>query len=309
MSSVSEDDAGTPIGGAGAPGCTGPTCLSCAADTDCERQGVLGGTCVEARCWAPTPQCNSDQDCVKRGLEYVDGKCLSQQCRPNPKWRCEPPAIAPATGSIRLSVPIVDALSRAMIPNVHMLACNKLDLMCMQPVGDATSGADGVLRIMVPANFMGYLQQTERRDYAPAMYFLPTTLPADGMLDNFPLLPSGAIINVLALSLGGTLDPARGHMMLIADDCAGDPQAGMTFDIPQKDSKTVQFYVVDQVPQTTAKETPSEGDGGFLNVPAGTAVIKATVAKTGLESATVSVLIRAGFMTVTYIRPMPRAQN
>jgi hypothetical protein len=181
--------------------------------------------------------------------------------------------------------------------------------MCAQPVANDTSGSDGKLKITVPANFAGYLQQTERRDFAPAMYFLPTTLPADGVLPNFPLLASGAIINALALALGAGLDPTRGHMMLIADDCSGVPQAGVKFTSPQADKSTVQFYVRDQLPSTTAMDTPAEGDGGYLNFPSGTALITATEVKTNLMIATVSVLVRPGFITVSYIRPMPRIQN
>jgi hypothetical protein len=309
-SAASDDDGGMPGAGmTGAAGCTGQNCAECSVDQDCEKRGVLGGMCVGARCWAPKPECNADQDCVSRGPEYVGGACLAMKCRPNPKWRCESPPTTTQPTATNLTVPIVDALSLAMVPNVHLVACNKLDLMCAQPVAEATSGSDGNVKITVPASFAGYLQQTERRDFAPAMYFLPTTLPSNGMLPNFPLLASGAIINALATALGAGLDPTRGHMMLIADDCFGMPQAGVKFSSPQADRSTVQFYVLDQLPSTTAKQTPAAGDGGYLNFPAGTALITATEVASSLELATVSVLVRAGFISVAYIRPMPRIQN
>ena len=291
--------------GAMAP-CMGADCPECSTSEDCERDGQAGAMCVESKCWMPPPECSADKDCEARGPEYVGGRCMAAQCRPNPRWRCEPVDTTEATGTTMLTVPLVDALTLGPIANVHVVACNKLDLMCAQPVADSTTGSDGKLKITVPASFAGYLQQTERRDYAPAMYFLPATLPADGMLPNFPLLASGVIIDALALALGAGLDPARGHMMLIADDCAGDTVAGITFASPQADPMTVQFYVRDQLPSTTAKDTADAGNGGYLNFPAGTTLITAKDDKSGLELATVSVLVRPGFITVSYIRPMSR---
>jgi hypothetical protein len=105
-------------------------------------------------------------------------------------------------------------------------------------------------------------------------------------------------------------------MMLIVTDCSGvGPagigvgQPGVKFSSPQADSKTAQFYVRDQLPSTTAMDTAMEGQGGYLNFPAGTAVLTATEVKSGIVVATVSVLVRPGFITVSYIRPMPRVQN
>ena len=309
---MDDDDAGVPAGGtgkAGAGGCSGQSCAECTSDLDCQVRGVVNGTCIGSRCFARPSQCGADADCASRGPEFVGGRCDAMQCMPNPKWRCEPPPPPAVPGVTQFTIPVVDALSRAMVPNVHIVACNKLDVMCMQQVADATTGSDGRAKITVPANFMGYFQVTERRDYAPAMYFLPTTVPANGVLPNFPLLASGAIINALAVGLGAGLDPTRGHMMLIANDCFTATQGGVKFTSPQADRSTVQFYVRDQLPSPTAMDTPPTGEGGYLNFPAGTALITATEVKSMLELATVSVLVRPGFITVSYILPMQRVQN
>jgi hypothetical protein len=304
--------AGTPAAGAagtlsaGAAGTATMRGPECSVNDDCERRGVSGGMCVDSMCWAPAPQCNSDQDCVARGPEYVGGRCAATQCLPNPKWRCAAPVVSTASGTVELTVPVVDALSLAMVPRVRIVACNKLDLTCAMPAASATTGTDGKLKITVPASFAGYLQQTERTDYAPAMYFLPTTLPVDGILPNFPLLGSGVIIDALAFALGAGLDPKRGHMMLIADDCFGMALSGVNFSSPQADKSTAQFYVRDQLPSTMASDTTNAGNGGYLNFPAGTALITAKDVKSGLELATVSILVRAGFISVSYIRPAAR---
>lgn len=116
-------------------------------------------------------------------------------------------------------------------------------------------------------------------------------------------------MDTLARALGGPLDPMRGHMMLVADDCMGMTVADVAFSSPQKDESTIQFYVRDQVPLSTATVTTSEGAAGYLNFPVGTALITRTETKLGLELGTASVLIRAGFVSVAYVQPQSRAAD
>jgi hypothetical protein len=83
----------------------------------------------------------------------------------------------------------------------------------------------------------------------------------------------------------------------------GAALAGVKFSSPQRDSATVQFYVRDLLPSTSASETAEIGNGGYLNFPAGTAVLTLKKADSGLNLTTVSVFVRANFITVAYIRP------
>jgi hypothetical protein len=290
-------------GGAGGS-CAGANCPQCTVDADCEKLGMHGATCADAMCWAPTAECTMDSECVSRGPEFDGGRCVSSECRPNPRWRCEKPPIDDnAPGMKTLSVLVRDSLSLSPLPNIRAVACQKLDLQCSKPVAEAKTGSDGKLMIMLPSNFAGYLQQTDRTDYAPAMYFLPATFPADGVLEPFPLLAAGVILDALATTLGGSIDPMRGNMMLIAEDCMGMALSGVSFSCPQGDDKTVQFYVRNLLPSTSATETAEVGNGGYLNVPAGTAVISLKMVKSGLDLTTITVVVRAGFISVAYIRP------
>lgn len=236
----------------------------------------------------------------------MGGKCAATQCVPNPRWRCDAPNVSTTSETKTLKVLVRDSLSLSAVSNVHVVACQKLDLTCSQPAKDATTGSDGYLTIELPANFAGYLQQSERRDYSPSMYFLPQVFPADGMLEPFPLLGSGVIIDALAAALGAGIDSKRGNLMLIAEDCMGMPLSGVTFTSPQRDMQTVQFYVRDLLPSTTAMDTAEVGNGGFLNFPAGTAVINLAQPKMNLDLATVSIVVRAGYISVAYIRPRAR---
>jgi hypothetical protein len=285
--------------------CVGPECPECTTDDDCVRRGIVGGTCADSLCWKPQPQCSTDAECAQKGPEFEGGRCLAATCRPNPRWRCE--REDPPDGSVMrtLSVLVRDSLSLDPMTGVRAIACHKLDLQCAAPIAEATTNAQGDIVVTVPGDFAGYLQ-IEHPGYFPAMYFLPGAYPADGRLQPFPLLPSGIIGDVLALALGTGLDGRRGHMMLIAEDCFGAALPAMTFKSPQQDMSTVQFYVQDLLPSTEAKQTAEAGNGGYLNFPPGTAMISVTGVANNLKLATVSVVVRPGFISVAYIRPEAR---
>jgi hypothetical protein len=295
--------AGAPT--AGAAGCSGASCGECAKDADCAERLGATATCVDKKCFGLEPQCEADGDCVARGPEYMGGRCADRQCLPNPKWRCEPAAVPSPSDTVELRVPVIDALALSYVPNISLVACNKNDLACDAPVVKATSGMDGRAVLKVPANFAGYLQQTDSTAYGPGLYFPPALLPMDTDRRNFPIFRIGATTG-LALALGAGLDPSRGHIMLVSEDCMGLAVPGVAFSTPQADMKTVQFYVRDQTPTTSAMDTPPEGTGGYMNLPPGVIVINAKEVKTGIELATATVLIRAGFISMSYIRPMSR---
>jgi hypothetical protein len=288
----------------GADACPG-SCPECNDNTDCEQRGMPGDICADGKCWPRMPDCYLDTDCTARGVEYVGGRCLSGQCRPNPRWRCEPPPpppTAPQSVMKQLKILLRDSLSLSPLPNLPVVVCQKLDLLCAAPTIQTKTGSDGYLTLDVPSNFAGYVK-VEYGNYQPAMYFLPPVFPADGELQPFPLLTSGVIIDALAFALGAGIDDRRGHMMLIAEDCSGAALPGVRFSSPQKDATTVQFYVRDLLPSTSATETAEIGNGGYLNFPAGTAVLTLTKVDDGLKLTTASVHVRPNFISVAYIRP------
>jgi hypothetical protein len=296
-------------GSGGAAGCAGASCGECSDDLDCQERLGANATCVDRTCFGRNAECEKDEDCVGRGPEFMGGRCANKQCLPNPKWRCEPTPIGEPTAMIDLTLPIIDALALTYVSNIALVACNKLDYMCEQPVAKATSNMDGRATFSVPANFAGYIQQKDNTGYGPGLYFMPAQLPPKGEeLKNFPIFRTGSTA-LLAVGLGAPLDPQRGHMMLVAEDCMGNSIAGVAFSTPQADDKSVQFYVRDQTPTTSAMDTPPAGTGGFMNLPAGVAVITAKEVKTGLELSQSTVLIRAGYISMLYIRPPTRGET
>ncbi|HVZ35070.1 MAG TPA: hypothetical protein VG963_21740 [Polyangiaceae bacterium] len=306
----SQDDAGSPAepdAQAMAPAATEdaqtPAARECSVDGDCAALGKAGALCVDGVCWqtADTKQCTADADCSGLGPEFAGGMCISAQCRPNPRWRCEPPADASSFAPLTLHALVRDSLSLSPLSGVRASVCQKLDLDCVTPVTQATTGRDGQLTFQVPHDLAGYLRIEDSR-FFPALYFLPAVLPSDGQLDPVPLLDVG-VVDALALSIGSDIDPQRGHMMLIAEDCLGAALAGVTFKTPQQDAATIQFYVRDLLPTTSATETDDIGNGGYLNFPAGSAVIDVTKVDLNLKLTTSSVVVRPSFITVAYIRP------
>lgn len=294
-----------------APGmapCQGSDCApepECVTDSDCSAPQAGGAACVDGACWLPKPECTTDEECAESGPEYLGGRCLELECRPNPRWRCEAPNLPDVTQPITLHVLVRDSLSLAPLSGIRATACQKLDLQCAEPVTEVVTDADGQLHFTVPSGFSGYLQ-IDTLLYLPAVYFIPAAMPEGGELQPFPLLPAGIISDGLALALGTGLDPQRGQMILIAEDCYGEPVQGVAFSSSQKDEQTVQFYVRDLLPSTEATVTGEVGNGGFLNFPAGTAVIEISRPEDGLMLTTASVLVRPGYISVAYLRPMLR---
>ena len=273
----------------------------CLVDADCDPS--RDAVCIDTVCWSvqDAHACKADADCASVGPEYADGRCVSSMCLPNPRWRCERPPARALSDTVKLDILVRDSLSLNAVSGVSAKVCQKLDLTCKTPLSTVTTGADGHVVVTVPATLAGYLQ-LDADTYIPALYFLPTVLPSDGKLDPIPLLGS-SVTDGLAFSLGSSLDPKRGHMMLIAEDCFGAALAGVSFSSNTADKSTIQFYVRDLLPSTTETQTAEIGNGGYLNFPPGNAVIDLTLVAKKLHLTTVSVAVRPGFITVAYIRP------
>jgi hypothetical protein len=274
----------------------------CRLDDECAALGKLGAMCVDGVCWTVTPlECAADRECGERGPEYVGGKCLRAQCRPNPRWRCERTLEPTLTEPVGLKILVRSSLSLDPLRGIRASLCDKLDLTCAVPIADVRTDDHGMLYVDVPADFAGYVQFDDP-GHVPALYFLPAALPADGMLQPAPLMPKG-VVDALALSIGSRIDPERGHMMLISEDCYGAALPGVSFESPVQDDETIQFYVRDLLPTTSAKETAEVGNGGYLNFPPGNAVMHLIMNQTKLRLTTASLVVRPGFITVAYLRP------
>ena len=65
---------------------------------------------------------------------------------------------------------------------------------------------------------------------------------------------------------------------------------------------TVQYYVADNIPSTTATQTDTLGIGGALNVPAGPMTVTGTLAGTQRTLGSVQTVVLAGGVTLAFWR-------
>jgi hypothetical protein len=70
----------------------------------------------------------------------------------------------------------------------------------------------------------------------------------------------------------------------------------------------VPWYFVGGLPSVSVKATGAEGMGGFLNAPVGLAQVDALAPNGASAMGPLSLLVRRGWNTSTFMRP-PRAQR
>jgi hypothetical protein len=93
-------------------------------------------------------------------------------------------------------------------------------------------------------------------------------------------------------------------VLLNAFDCEEAPAGGLTYSIGgTPDPATFIFYLVDGVPTTATTVTDATGYGGLVNVPEGFSAITAKLAASGRKVSDISILVRAGHITYSNVKP------
>ena len=82
------------------------------------------------------------------------------------------------------------------------------------------------------------------------------------------------------------------------------PAEGVHIWSADSDANTRAFYVIQKIPTATATVTDASGQGGFINLRAGSASISGTLSD-GTKIGTVTILVRAGTITYTNMLPSP----
>lgn len=133
----------------------------------------------------------------------------------------------------------------------------------------------------------------------PALYFVPGPIVAD-TVGWSPTVISQEVVGQLAAAAGTSLDPAAGVIIASIRDCAGTPIEGAT--VTASEEGALRFYVVNDLPVLSAKETSAQGVVGFANVPASTIALNA-VSRSGRAFAPVSVRVKSSSLSLVDIRP------
>jgi hypothetical protein len=259
---------------------------------------------------ASRAQCNTDSECNTGPAALAGGFCNAALCDVKPEWSClngasgADSAEVVASGSgrdVEVRLPAVDLVDQTELSALPAKLCRKLDLSCDAPVRELVSDEDGVFSLTLDAAFDGYLQ-LEGPTVVPTLYFFSPALNVVGRLPTLTLMKP-AMLESLMAEMDATLSTERGVAILTAQNCMGSFSAGVAYDTADADPETIEFYATDGLPSLRATRTDTSGFGGFLNLPAGPVSVTGTLAESSLPLASVSVLIRSGFITYGHIVP------
>jgi hypothetical protein len=284
---------------------------TCASNKGCAALDLCRSTCLSSTC---------STDCEAKHPEGIGDfsawfACTDQcasSCQPGQSWEClDRPIIWPkpkGAGNITFSVTFVDFASERPFVGTLVKACAKLDFPCAAPHSQATTDIDGIVTLRVPVGLVGFdgyldirggkIDGTGSTSFPALLYPLPFII-ADGWRGRNQILSEEEFAG-FAVATGTTLDPTRGHFAANAADCAFGPAAGVSFLVDSADQRTQSFYLVGGVPGTTALATDQSAIGGFINLPAKLALVRAFSAPAnGKSMGSITFIVRAGALTTT----------
>jgi len=247
-------------------------------------------------------QCKTDSDCTVRGTAYAGSVCTESICHPDPTWACldETPATEDPTGTVHVDMSMEDLISQKPVPSVRFTLCAKLDANCLFPIAQYQSNEAGKLNVEMPAGFDGYFQ-TDGGGVYPTMFFPPSTRKQRAS-STLPMVPT-SFFGIMFSQISGPVSEDRSVVMTTALDCQARPATGMALSSPQADERTVTYVIQGGLPSRTAGTTDATGNGGFVNIKAGSVVVTSTMAGNNRPVGTVAVQTRPGYLTMVLVMP------
>ena len=216
-----------------------------------------------------------------------------------------------STPAYKLTMHLQDAVSSKALPGIAAQLCRRLDVTCADPSGaPVVSDSGGGVTMPIEAAFNGYVQLTDSNagsgssSIAPSLYFLTAPASGDLNLPSVPLASPLAAAGIVYSAGGTTWDSTRGIVLLNAFDCQGQTAADLVFSVGgAPDPSSFTFYLVKGYPTTDATATDATGYGGLVNITPGVTTIAATLAPSSRKVSTISVLIRAGYISYSSVTP------
>jgi hypothetical protein len=252
-------------------------------------------------------QCSADRDCLALGQEFADSTCVSSLCQPNPdpNWACldEGATVTSALlpSQVRIIVPFLNVVSHQPTPGINVQACERLDADCSMPTTASVSNSQGEADLRLPGGFNGYLRWEAEGIY-PTMYFFGAPLLSDAIFPVNVITPQ--VFDGLNAQFKGAAIEGRSAVVVNVQTCTGAPAAGVTLTVPEGDSATHAYYMLDGLFPPSQAETSVAGVARVINVPQGNITITGALAN-GRQIGTAAVLTRTGFATVTNLAPAP----
>ncbi len=260
-------------------------------------------------------QCETTADCEARG--FAGSICTANVCEKaqviDPVWGCLGNVVEPVpdpTKKVTLSVNLTFAADKSPVAGATVDVCEKLDLGCTGTNPDTPKGlksaADGLISFKVAQGFDGFIRVTsdqtvDSRIFVGRPIITPPAVKSVRLLspNDFSLLVSFA---------KETVDPTRGSSILLAVDCQGLAAGGARFESPSVDTKSREFYLINQAPTTppAATQTDVDGFGGFFNMPVGSAVARSIRAADDAHIGESSFHVLANTISYVQIAPTPK---
>jgi hypothetical protein len=149
--------------------------------------------------------------------------------------------------------------------------------------------------------FNGYLEVTGT-GYVRYLWYFSRPLTRSR---SFPLNSvSDGVLSYLLTQVSSTPDPTRGHLAVNTTDCQDVDAPGVKVTCDLADATSVPFYIKDGLPTASLTETQKGfALGGYFNLKAGTAVVRAIPSALGKSMAESSVIIAPKALTTMRMLP------
>lgn len=223
--------------------------------------------------------------------------CLGSACWPTPG----------TDGDFTQRLTVNNISTQAALPGATVKVCARGDVACANPLQTATTANNGLVTLTLPVTpgvgFDGLIEVTGG-GAVPTLYTPhPPLIP--GGVDRFLYVFNQTTFDLFTGLSGIAVDPSRGHVALVANDCATNTVAGVSFAASTADASTTRTYTRNNIPATMETETDARGGAGFINLPVGDVAVTATRAVDQRNLGTITVPVRAGTITSTLFPPVP----
>jgi hypothetical protein len=230
------------------------------------------------------------------------------------RWGCVGSVASPAGtpgATVEVTFAAVQFFDGSPVQGVLVAACELDDEACPTPAVTQTTDEQGHATLAVRSGFAGYFDATAAGEMESLVYF------------GNPIVSAGtyalqvgkyADYEGLVTSVGGTVEPTDGAILVNTQDCLGQPAEGVQLSLagPWAAGTGAQgvdpFYFLNGAPfdAATQPQTSTEGLAGFADVLPLRGELTATLAANGeVYARFASGQVRPKSLTVVWLPPTP----
>jgi hypothetical protein len=257
--------------------------------------GTLAASAMSLACTEFAPGTDSQPTGAQQGLSPANWACLRDRTRTQAP---SAPVLGDDVPRIVYSLRFVDLSTGVTYPDIRVRACGIADVDCQNPVQDFLPvDARGYVDIPLFEDFFGFLEISSPQILSSLLFLTEPLKPRLG--PEFPYgVVSRASLDPLLRLLRVTLEPNSGIFAARAFDCDGNLASDVSYVGPG-----IPYYFVGRLPSQDVDATDPEGLGGFVNVPAGLAMIDALAPDGRSITGSQSIVIRDGWLSSFYASP------